>query len=104
MSSDRLDTLKEMLARNPGDSFARYGLAMERRHTGDLEGALIEFRTLVTTDPDYVPAYYHGGQTLERLNRIEEARQLYREGLEAAGRKGDRHAAGEIQLALDLLG
>ena len=104
MSSDRLDTLKEMLARNPADCFARYGLAMERRNSGDLEGAMGEFRTLMAADPDYVPAYYHGGQTLERLGRIDEARQLYREGLDAAGRKGDGHAAGEIQFALDMLG
>jgi tetratricopeptide (TPR) repeat protein len=55
-------------------------------------------------NPDYSAAYYHGGQTLEKAGRREEARQLYREGLEATTRIGDLHSRGEIQAALDLLG
>ena len=36
MATTRLDILKSMVEQNPGDSFARYGLAMEYRNTGDL--------------------------------------------------------------------
>jgi len=32
------------------------------------------------------------------------ARRSYREGIEAAARKGDLHAKGEIEAALDMLG
>ena len=103
MMADRLELLKNLVAQNPRDSFSRYGLAMEYRNTGDLEAAMSQFRSLIAADPDYVAAYFHGGQTLERLGRQDEARDLYRSGLEAAGRKGDHHARGEIQAALDLL-
>ena len=103
MATNRLDVLKNMVAQNPGDSFSRYGLAMEYRNGGDLEGAIREFRSLMAANPDYVAAYFHGGQTLERLGRAEEARAVYLSGLEAARRTGDRHAASEIQGALDLL-
>jgi Tfp pilus assembly protein PilF len=103
MTANRLELLKNLVAQNPRDSFSRYGLAMEYRNSGDLEAAMSEFRSLIAADPDYVAAYFHGGQTLERLGRQEEARDLYRNGLEAAGRKGDHHARGEIQAALDLL-
>jgi len=92
-----------MVAQNPDDSFSRYGLAMEYRNGGDLESAVREFRSLMAANPDYVAAYFHGGQTLERLGRVEEARQVYSSGLEAARRTGDRHAGSEIQGALDLL-
>jgi tetratricopeptide (TPR) repeat protein len=104
MANDRLDALKAMVERNSGDKFARYGLAMEYRNTGDLESALREFRALLASAPDYGAAYFHGGQTLEKLGRVEEAKALYREGVEATGRSGDRHTQGELQLALDLLG
>jgi Tfp pilus assembly protein PilF len=104
MSSTRLETLKEMAAANPRDSFVRYGLAMEYRNSGDLESALREFRALIADDPDYAAAYFHGGQTLERLGRASEAAEVYRSGIEAATRKGDRHTRDEIQAALDLLG
>jgi len=96
MAANRLELLKNLVAQNPRDSFSRYGLAMEYRNTGDLEAAMSEFRLLIAADPGYVAAYFHGGQTLERLGRQDEARHLYRSGLEAAGRKGDHHTRGVI--------
>jgi Flp pilus assembly protein TadD len=104
MAANRLEILQQMVERNPSDSFARYGLATELRNSGDLEAAVREFRALVALNPDYSAAYYHGAQTLERLGRIEEARELYRLGIEATTRTGDLHTRGEIQMALDLLG
>jgi len=104
MASTRLDILKEMVARSPNDSFSRYGLAMEYKNGGDLEGAAREFRGLIAANPDYAPAYFHGGQTLEKLGRLEEARGLYQQGVEVTTRNGDQHARSEMQGALDLLG
>lgn len=104
MASTRLEILKGLVEQNPRDPFSRYGLAMEYRTLGDLESAAGEFRTLLASSPDYVPAYYHAGQTLERCGREDEAREVYRRGLEAAARKGDGHASSEIQAALDILG
>ncbi len=104
MASTRLDILKSMVAQNPNDSFSRYGLAMEYRNGGDLEGAMREFRELIAVNPDYAYAYFHGGQTLERLGRLDEAGEMYRAGIESAMRTGDQHAKGELQGALDLLG
>jgi Tfp pilus assembly protein PilF len=104
MATTRLEVLKSMVAQNPRDSFSRYGLAMEYRNRGDLEAAMVEFHALMAADPDYVPAYFHGGQTLEKLGQLEEARQFYQSGVEAATRKGDAHGRGEMQAALDMLG
>ena len=104
MASSRLDVLKNMVAQNPGDVFARYGLAMEYKGSGDWEAAMREFRTLIAANPDYHAAYFHGGQTLERMGLEDEARDLYREGVEAATRVGNGHARAEMQGALDLLG
>ncbi|HUI81433.1 MAG TPA: tetratricopeptide repeat protein [Bryobacteraceae bacterium] len=103
MATSRLEVLKSMVAHNPRDSFSRYGLAMEYRKAGNLEEAMREFRALIGVDPDYVPAYFHGGQTLEKLGEIEAARELYEAGVDAASRKGDHHGQSEMQAALDLL-
>jgi tetratricopeptide (TPR) repeat protein len=104
MPSTRLETLKSLVAQQPGDSFLRYGLAMEYRNAGEFEAAIGEFRGLIAANPDYSAAYYHGGQTLERLGKLDEARALYRDGIEATTRKRDWHTRDEIQAALDLLG
>jgi len=93
-----------MVAQNPADNFLRYGLAMEYRNSGDLEAAVDEFQALMAAAPDYVPAYFHAGQTLERLGRLENARQIYQLGIEAATQAGNQHARSELQAALELLG
>jgi Tfp pilus assembly protein PilF len=103
MASTRLEILKSMAEQNPADTLARYGLAMEYRNTGDLAAAAVEFRALLAAHPDYSAAYYHGGQTLERLGQTAEARELYLQGVEATTRKGDFHARDEIQAALEQL-
>jgi tetratricopeptide (TPR) repeat protein len=104
MATGRLEILKSMVAQNPRDSFARYGLAMEYRNAGDLESAIGEFQALRAADPDYSAVYFHGGQTLERIGRLEEARDWYQQGIEVTSRKGDLHARDELRGALDLLG
>jgi tetratricopeptide (TPR) repeat protein len=104
MSTTRLEKLIEMVAQNPGQSFLRYGLAMEYKNAGDLEASMAAFRELLAADPEYSAAYFHGGQTLEKLGRLEEARELYSRGLEVTERKGDLHTRDEIRGALDLLG
>jgi Flp pilus assembly protein TadD len=76
---------------------------MEYRNTGDLDAAVGEFRALMAANPDYGPAYFHGGQTLERMGRVAEAREVYRRGVEATARGGDPHARSEMQGALDML-
>jgi tetratricopeptide (TPR) repeat protein len=103
VATNRLDILKQMLEQDPANTFARYGLAMECAKTGQLEQAVTEFRTLVANDPNYCAAYYHGAQTLEKLGRLEEARQFYKDGIAATLRKGDAHTRAEIEAALDLL-
>ena len=63
-----------------------------------------EFEGLIAADPDYAAAYFHAGQTLERLGKTEEARRIYLSGIEVTTRQGNQHAHSELQGALDLLG
>jgi tetratricopeptide (TPR) repeat protein len=103
MATNRLEILKQMVAQDPANAFARYGLATEYANSGALEEAVEEFQNLLAHDGNYAAAYYHGGQTLEKLGRIEEARDLYQKGIEVTTRKGDLHTRAEIEAALNLL-
>jgi Flp pilus assembly protein TadD len=100
----RLETLEQMVEANPTDAFARYGLAQEYANRGEVERAVVEFRKLLESHPNYAAGYYHGGRSLERLGRLDEARAMYRKGLEITGSIGDNHTHSELQVALDLLG
>ena len=53
----RLQMLAQFLEQNPGDAFARYGLAMEYSKAGETEQALAEFKRLLELHPDYTNGY-----------------------------------------------
>lgn len=98
---DRITLLTQVLEQNPTDAFARYGLAMAHAAEGRAEHALSEFTTLIQHNPDYVPAYQMSAQTLAKLNRSEEAIARLKEGIAAAERTHNAHAASEMQALLD---
>lgn len=98
---DRIETLKQLLEQNPSSAFARYGLAMEYVKAGQLDHAVDAFEAVIAAEPNYSAAYFHGGQTLEKLGRIDDARELYRRGIAVTR---DPHAISELQAALDILG
>ena len=100
---DRLARLKALVEEHPQDRFARYGLAMELGNQGQLEESLAEFRALIDLDPSYLASYFQTGQTLEKLNRAGEAREIYSQGMAVAEKKGDLRTRGELESALALL-
>jgi Tfp pilus assembly protein PilF len=103
MAMNRLEVLKSMVEQNPADGFSRYGLAMELVNSGDLEGAVEQFRTLLEHNPGYAAGYFHGGQTFEKLGRVDNAKEIYRKGIEVTRANGDGHTQSELQGALDML-
>jgi thioredoxin-like negative regulator of GroEL len=100
---DRLASLNEILAQNPDDAFARYGLAMEYSKTGEVERALEEFGRLLTTHPDYTAGYFMAAQTLVSANRSDEAKKMLVEGISSARRTGNSHAQSEMTAMLEEL-
>jgi tetratricopeptide (TPR) repeat protein len=97
---DRIATFKSFISRTPADPFPRYGLAMEHKGQGQLDEAWTVFSELLSQFPDYVPTYLMAGGTLAALGRRDEAADIYRRGIEVAGRRGDSHAKGELASAL----
>jgi cytochrome c-type biogenesis protein CcmH/NrfG len=101
---DRIAMLGEILAQNPNDAFARYGLAMEYSKAGNLEAAMAEFEKLLATHPDYTAGYFMAAQTLARAQRIGEARKMLTAGIASAERCGNAHAKSEMEAMLLELG
>lgn len=104
MAVNRTEVLKAMLANDPDNSFARYGLAQEYVRAGEFTQAIAEFATILEKDPTYQAAYYHAGQTYEKMGEPARAKELYEQGIAVAAASGDSHAEGELQAALDGLG
>ena len=96
--------LESLIAQFPGKPFPRYGLAMEYKKAGRFEDAVAQFREAVKLDPNYVAAFMHGGLALREAGKVEEAKQMLREGLQVAQRTGNMHAASEITGFLQEIG
>lgn len=101
--SNRLQMLTEFLQQNPGDAFARYGLAMEYAKAGQTDQALTEFGKLLDLHPDYTNGYFMAAQTLERKGRTPEAKSMLEKGIAAAQRTGNKHALAEMNGMLEEL-
>jgi tetratricopeptide (TPR) repeat protein len=101
---DRIAMLSEIVAANPADSFARYGLAMEYSKAGQVEQALAEFKTLIEKNPDYTPGYFMAAQALANASRVDEAKRWLVDGISSARRTGNNHAQSEMTAMLEELG
>lgn len=99
----RVAALRELLAANPDDAFARYALGLEYSGSGDTNAALAEFQRLLASHPDYTNGYFMAAQTLARADRNEEARALLLQGIESARRTRNQHAMSEMEGMLEEL-
>ena len=102
--ASRREKIEAMLADEPGDTFLRYSLAMELQKEERHDDSLKLLNELTRDDPPYVPAYFMAGQQLGSLQRINEAREILRNGIEEARKQNDHHAAGEMSEFLASLG
>lgn len=102
-STDKIASLREILALDAKNSFARYGIAMELAGRGETDEALKEFDTLLANDPDYTAGYFMAAQTLVKAGRARDAIDRLKAGIGCAARSGNRHALSEMQSMLEEL-
>jgi Flp pilus assembly protein TadD len=98
---DRLEALKRMVAARPDDTRARFGLALEYERAGAWSEAAAELRRYLETADDEGNAWGRLGRALRELGEVQEAREAYRRGIEAAGRHHHPTMAAEFEEILD---
>lgn len=103
MKDSRIKQLARQIQKNPGDSFSKFALALEFRKQGKLKKTRILFEDILTTDPGYVGVYYHLGKLYETLDRLEDARRIYEQGIPVAEERGEVRTKNELREALTQL-
>ena len=73
------------------------------RGQANSEAALTEFQSLLAAHPEYTNGYFMAAQVLERMGRLDEAREMLTKGIETARQSNNRHALSEMQDMLDQL-
>jgi predicted Zn-dependent protease len=103
--SQRRRMLEQSLSEDPGDTFLRYGLAVQCLRDGDLEEGRARLRDLIADHPDdQVAAYQQLGQSYAETCDQAAAIATLRTGIAKAQARGDWHAAAEMEQLLDSLG
>ncbi len=101
MTGDRIATFQQLLAANPDDAFARYGLAMEYRRLGNPQMALEEFDRLREHQPGYTAGYQMAAQLLMERGDVSGARERLQQGIACAQAENNTRAAREMHGMLE---
>ena len=99
----QIGMFQQVLEIDPVDQVANFGLGTIYFEQGDYEAALPRLQTVVEHYKDYSAAWLALGKTLEKLDRNEEAAEVYRKGIAAASKKGDLMPLREMQNRLNQL-
>lgn len=97
----RIASLVQMVDARPEDPRPRFGLALEYEKQGQWAEMVDTLRGYLELTDDEGNAYGRLAQALRHLGRDDEAREAYRQGIEAAQRHGHPTMAGEFEDALD---
>jgi E3 SUMO-protein ligase RanBP2 len=101
MAEARIELFKQMLQNDSSNTTVRFGLANELLKLGRFEEASVELQTYLNLADDQGSGYGKLAQALEKLGRLDEAREAYRHGISAANRHGHPGMAQEFEMALD---
>ena len=94
--SARLEALERMVGNRPDEPRLRFGLALEYLGAGRTEDGIRELRTYLDAADDEGNAWGRLAAALVDIGRLDEARDAYRQGVEAANRHGHPTMADEL--------
>lgn len=99
----RIETFRQMVARDPENSLARFGLANEALKAGFYDEAREQLEAYLARADDEGNAYGRLAEALEQLGRTDEARNALERGIAASLRFGHPSMASEFEERLEEL-
>ena len=103
MTTSRLDAFRAMVAKNPGNPLARFGLANEAYKERLFEEARENYEAYLAASDDEGNAYGKLAEVLHALGRSDEARAAFRRGIDAARRFGHAGMVNDLESRLEEL-
>ena len=88
--------LEKLLEQGKDSALLRFSLGNEYMKLEQTWVAIFHFKRALELDPKYSAAWKMLGAALEKGDIPHEALQTYRQGIEVAGKRGDKQAAKEM--------
>lgn len=101
--STAIEEFESLVNHNPNNAMARYMLANECFKAGMYEKVVEQINAYLRLQEDQGAAYRMLAHSLEKLRRLDEARQAYENGIQQALKHGHPGMADEFRQALEEL-
>ena len=98
MPNSRIEPLKKVLAIDPNDEVAWFGLGKAYMDDGNFDEAAKALRQCITVKPTYSAAYYALAQSLLKLGRIDECKVISATGIDVSAKNGDAMVTKNLEL------
>ncbi len=104
MTNARLETFRTMVAKNPENVLARFGLANEAAKEGLLDEAVEQYQAYLAVYDDEGNGWARLADVLLRRGQTDDAKVALRNGIAAAQRFGHNGLMADLEEKLDELG
>jgi predicted Zn-dependent protease len=98
MPNPRIEPLKKVLAIDPNDDVAWFGLGKAYMDDGNFEEAAKALQQCLTVKPSYSAAYFALAQSLHKLGRIDECRAVCASGIVVSTKNGDAMVTKNLEM------
>jgi predicted Zn-dependent protease len=98
MPNPRIDPLRKVLAIDPNDDVAWFGLGKAYMEDANFEEAAKALQQCITVKPTYSAAYYALAQSLQKLGRVAECKEISAKGIEVSTKNGDAMVTKNLEL------
>ncbi len=98
MPNPRIEPLKNVLAMDPNDDVAWFGLGKAYMDDGNFDEAAKVLRQCITVKPTYSAAYLALAQSLLKLDRIDECRTACETGINVSTKNGDAMVTKNLEI------
>lgn len=98
MPNPRIEPLKKVLAIDPSDDVAWFGLGKAYMEDADFEEAVKALQQCVMVKPTYSAAYYALAQSLHKLGRLDECRTVCTSGIDISTKNGDAMVTKNLEM------
>jgi len=98
MPNQKIEPLKKVLAIDPNDDVAWFGLGKAYMDDGNFEEAAKALRQCIVVKPTYSAAFYALAQSLHELNRLDECRAVCATGIDVSTKNGDAMVTKNLEM------
>lgn len=104
MANPRIEPLKKLLALEPNDEVAWFGLGKAYMGDENFEEAVKALESCIRVKPTYSAAYYALAQSLQQLGRIDQCRRVCAQGIDVSTKNGDAMVTKSLTVLRQSLG